>query len=266
MQAATRIHTNESDTLLFGLYAILFIYHAFNRAKSYRGHHKYLPWHVLAGTTELTLYFCNFNCTILAVITCYIHSLTSLSLVKRLPNGYPPHTRPIYQGGAILRMGQILQAYTTQNPIDYYDAIVPLHSFIYARAIIGLLGTMGPSQSFAKNVNSRFVYAEAIFGGALIAVGHCTKPSAMVAFLLSIHAAGKVSTYAGRRAWEVKYVYSFISFLLCRFCGAFLSLFLFGRYSVYETLLMTVAPPDEVPPIGTLPMDKLGHHYARLGL
>lgn len=114
MKATTRIHTNDSDAVIIGLYIIFFIYFSVNRGKSYRGHHKRtiplctykthvielttsdLPWHVLAGITELTLYYCNFNCTLLAVLACYAQSLTSLSLVKRLPNGYPPHTRKPY--------------------------------------------------------------------------------------------------------------------------------------------------------------------------
>ncbi|OGM50116.1 hypothetical protein ABOM_001299 [Aspergillus bombycis] len=99
-------------------------------------------------------------------------------------------------------MVQILQAYTSQDPIDYHDAIVSLHSFLYARIIIFLLGTMCPSLSFSKNINSRFVYAEAIFESVLISAGHCTKPSAIFAFLLLVQAIGKISTFAGRRAWE----------------------------------------------------------------
>lgn len=123
MQTATRIHTNDSDVVIAGLYFIFFLYFVVNRGKSYRGYHKRtsspfctyiypstpttnkrnsteltildLAWHVLAGITELALYYGNFNCTILAVIACYIQSLTSLSLVKRLPNGYPPHTRKL---------------------------------------------------------------------------------------------------------------------------------------------------------------------------
>ncbi|KAB8260431.1 hypothetical protein BDV32DRAFT_47149 [Aspergillus pseudonomiae] len=261
MQANTRIHTTDSDALLISLYAIFFVYFAVNRGKSYRGRHKYLPWHVLAGITELALYFSNLNCTLLAVVACYVHSITSLSLAKRLPNGYPPHTRPAYQGGNLLRMYQILQAYASQDPVDYHDAIVPIHSFLYARIIIFLFGTMGPSLSFSKNVNSRFVYAEAIFGSALISIGHCTKPSAIVAYLLLVHAVGKISTFAGRRAWEERTKKPprepGLLIRALRFVG-----FFEDRLDWADEAM---ASADKTPQIGNLPMDKLGHQYTRLG-
>ncbi|QMW27828.1 hypothetical protein G4B84_003117 [Aspergillus flavus NRRL3357] len=279
MKTTTRIHTNDSDAVIIGLYIIFFIYFSVNRGKSYRGHHKRtiplctykthvielttsdLPWHVLAGITELTLYYCNFNCTLLAVLACYVQSLTSLSLVKRLPNGYPPHTRPAYQGGNILRMYQILVAYTTQNPIDYHDAIVPLHSFIYTRIIIFLFGTMGPSLSFSKNVNSPFVYAEAVFGGALIAIGHCTRPSAIIVYLLLVHAVGRVSTFAGWRAWMGR------TKKPPQDPGLLVKILKFvGFFKDHEDWAdEKVASSHETPQIGNLPMDKLGHQYTRLG-
>ncbi|KAE8357102.1 hypothetical protein BDV27DRAFT_96927 [Aspergillus caelatus] len=158
-------------------------------------------------------------------------------------------------------MYQILVAYTTQNSIDYYDAIMPLHSFLYTRIIIFLFGTMGPSLSFSKNVNSPFVYAEAVFGGALIAIGHCTKLSAIVAYLLLVHAVGKVSTFAGWRAWveSTKKPPQDPGLLVrvLRFVG-----FFEDREDWADA---TVTSPGETPQIGNLPMDKLGHQYARLG-
>ncbi|KJK64781.1 hypothetical protein P875_00010989 [Aspergillus parasiticus SU-1] len=171
-------------------------------------------------------------------------------------------TGPAYQGGNILRMYQILVAYTTQNPIDYHDAIVPLHSFIYTRIIIFLFGTMGPSLSFSENVNSPFVYAEAVFGGALIAIGHCTRPSAIVAYLLLVHAVGRVSTFAGWRAWveRTKKPPQNPGLLVrvLKFVG-----FFEDREDWADD---TVASSHETPQIGNLPMDKLGHQYTRLGI
>jgi hypothetical protein len=50
-----------------------------------------LLWHILSGALEVIFYYRNFNCLIAAVMACCVHSVTSLALVKDLPNGYPPH-------------------------------------------------------------------------------------------------------------------------------------------------------------------------------
>ncbi|KAE8405932.1 hypothetical protein BDV37DRAFT_270391 [Aspergillus pseudonomiae] len=85
--------------------------------------------------------------------------------VKDLLNSYLPHTRPAYQAGSIIQ----------SNPIHYHNSMIPLHRFVYTHTLIFLLGTMGPTRSFTTNVNSQFVYAESVFGAALISIGHCHR-------------------------------------------------------------------------------------------
>ncbi|OJJ95815.1 hypothetical protein ASPACDRAFT_35706, partial [Aspergillus aculeatus ATCC 16872] len=100
---------------------------------------------------------------------------------------------PAYQADSVMRPIQILRTYYTQTPTAYHNAIMPVHAFLYTRVLIFLIGTMGPTISFLKNVNSRFVYSESILGGALIAVSHYSKPEAVATYLLIIHVLGKVS-------------------------------------------------------------------------
>jgi predicted membrane channel-forming protein YqfA (hemolysin III family) len=105
----------------------------------------------------------------------------------------------MYQAGAVLRAGSILKAYHTCSWTDYHDAIMPLHSFVYARSFFFILGTIGPTENFVKNVNSKYVYMAAITGGALISVGHCINPWSMSAYVALVHAIGKLNTWTRRK-------------------------------------------------------------------
>ncbi|KAE8150416.1 hypothetical protein BDV25DRAFT_139820 [Aspergillus avenaceus] len=248
MQTA-RIHTNDSDTIVLSLYAVLFVYQILNRLLVYRPYHKALPWHILAGITELSLYYGNFPCSMLSVVACYMHSITSLILVARLPNGYPPHTRPSYQGGALMRMVQILYAYYTQDPTAYHDAVMPIHAFIYTRALIVLPGTMGPSLDFTENINSRFVYAEAVFGGALMSIGHCSRADALLCYVLSVHIVGKLTSTPHRNRPVSPSRHYAVSASSSR---------------IHRGRKKTKAPAVEVPQIGHLPADALGQMWNQL--
>ncbi|KAE8335186.1 hypothetical protein BDV24DRAFT_156234 [Aspergillus arachidicola] len=186
-----RPHTNDSDRIILGLYVIFAVYHILNRGKTYRASHRVLPWHIISGSVELLLFYGGFKCSPAAVISCLIHSYTSLVLVKDLHNGYPPHTRPAYQAGSIMRSIQVVHAYSTQDPIHYHDCLMLLHGFVYTRVLIFLLGTMGPTRSFIKNVNSPFIYAQSALGAALISVGHCHGSWPMLSYLILMHSLGK---------------------------------------------------------------------------
>ncbi|PLB48641.1 hypothetical protein P170DRAFT_474994 [Aspergillus steynii IBT 23096] len=200
-----RIYTNDSDTIILSLYIIFFLYHVQNKGTSYRSYHPALPWHTAAGATEVVLYYLGFRCSLMAVAACLIHSWTALMLVKNLRNGYPPLTRPIYQAGSVMRPIQILHAYYTQTPTAYHDAVMPIHAFIYTRVMFFLMGTMGPTLSFQKNVNSPFIYSEAILGGALIAVSHSSKPEAIGIYLSIVHVLGKIGLWTRRQRDACRY-------------------------------------------------------------
>ncbi|KAL2783980.1 hypothetical protein BJX66DRAFT_330280 [Aspergillus keveii] len=194
-----RFHTNDSDYIILGLYAVFLLYHALNKGRVYRPRHQALFWHILSGALEVVLFYGNSKCSIVAVTACCVHSVTSLALVKYLPNGYPPHTRPAYQAGSILRPLLVIRAYCSQSPVDYHSSMMPLHGFVYTRALIFLLGTMGPSRDFIKNVNSPFVYAESVLGAALISVGHCQGSWPVPTYLILMNLLGKISLWAGEQ-------------------------------------------------------------------
>ncbi|PYI36399.1 hypothetical protein BP00DRAFT_483569 [Aspergillus indologenus CBS 114.80] len=188
-----RFHTNDSDLLILGLYGVFLGYQLYNKTRSYRPRHPALFWHILAGLIELVLYYRTPRCGRGAVIACWVHSFTSLALVKGLPNGYPPHTRPVYQAGSLIRSALVVHAYITQTAMDYHSSIMPLHGFVYTRALIFLLGTIGPTRSFIKNVNSPFVYAQSVLGAALISVSHCRGLWPVPTYLVLVHRLGKLS-------------------------------------------------------------------------
>lgn len=94
-----------------------------------------------------------------------------------------------------MRSVLVVRAYFSQNPVHYHDSMMPLHGFVYTRALIFLLGTMGPTRSFTTNVNSQFVYAESVFGAALISIGHCHGSWPVPVYLLLIHFLGKISLW-----------------------------------------------------------------------
>jgi hypothetical protein len=93
----------------------------------------------------------------------------------------------------------VIRAYCTQNPVHYHSSMMPLHGFVYTRALIFILGTMGPSRDFVKNVNSPFVYAESVLGAALISVGHCHGSWPIPVYLMLMHLVGKISLWVGEQ-------------------------------------------------------------------
>jgi hypothetical protein len=94
----------------------------------------------------------------------------------------------------------MLYAYYSKDPVAYHDAMMPIHGFAYTRALLGLLGTMGPTTSFIENVNSKDVYAHAVFGAALLSIGHCSGGVTTISYyVLLVHAVGKLSLYARLR-------------------------------------------------------------------
>lgn len=105
-----------------------------------------------------------------------------------------------------MRPVQIIHAYLTQSRTAYHDAVMPIHAFIYTRVMIFLMGTMGPTLSFHKNVNTRFVYSEAILGGALIAVSHSSRPEAIAIYLGIMHVLGKIGMWTRRQHDICRYV------------------------------------------------------------
>ncbi|KAL2824968.1 hypothetical protein BJY01DRAFT_241630 [Aspergillus pseudoustus] len=200
-----RFQTNDSDYIILGLYGVFLLYHTLNKGNVYRTRCQGLFWHIISGALELILFYGNSRCSLVAVTACCVHSVTSLALVKNLPNGYPPHTRPAYQSGALMRPLLVIRAYYSQNPVHYHSSMMPLHGFVYTRALIFLLGTMGPSRDFIKNVNSPFVYAESVLGAALISVGHCHGSWPVPAYLTLMHLLGKISLWAGEQSEYYRY-------------------------------------------------------------
>ncbi|RAL06458.1 uncharacterized protein BO97DRAFT_325581, partial [Aspergillus homomorphus CBS 101889] len=89
---------------------------------------------------------------------------------------------------------------------DYHSSIMPLHGFVYTRALIFLLGTMGPTRSFVKNVNSPFVYAQSVLGAALISVSHCRGLWPVPTYLVLVHGLGKLSLRVQEKYQSCRYV------------------------------------------------------------
>lgn len=210
----------------------------------------------MAGGTEVLLYYLGLRCSLVAVAACFVHSWTGLMLVNHLKNGYPPLTRPTYQAGSIMRPFQILYAYYTQTPTAYHDAIMPINAFLYTRVLIFILATMGPTLSFHKNVNSRFIYSESIFGGAVIAIGHCSLPEAVPLYLILVHVLGKIGLWA-RRKQDICRAHNLPESRILKL----LSLLGFITRD-QELVSMTKAGVKEPPEIGHLPGDKMGHTWA----
>ncbi|KAF7596066.1 hypothetical protein BBP40_003328 [Aspergillus hancockii] len=153
-----------------------------------------------------------------------------------------------------MRATMMLYAYYTKNPVAYHDAMMPIHGFVYTRALLAILGTMGPTTSFVENVNSKDVYAHAVFGAALLSVGHCSGGvNTIFGYVLLVHAVGKLNLYTRLRydnfAKQQRQVPRHIDFL--RFVGLF----------YFEDDLDTHKDNTD-PKIGYLPVDKLGRFYA----
>ena len=98
----------------------------------------------------------------------------------------------------------MIYAYYSGSRTDYHDALVPVHSFVYTRALFFLFGTVGPTTDFMKNVNSKYVYMLAVFGGAVIAIGHCHRPMAVPVYLMMVHIVGKVNFWTRRKVESYK--------------------------------------------------------------
>lgn len=159
----------------------------------------------MSGILELALYYSDLECSSLAVVACFVHSLTSLILVHRLPNGYPPHTReflrqfslffmvcpgishigigPAYQAGSTLRLVWMVRAYLTKVPMNYHDAIMPIHGFVYTRSLLFLFGIIERFSSSNDAMNVHISYAEAVICAGCISVGHCSHPWAVCLYL-----------------------------------------------------------------------------------
>lgn len=87
-------------------------------------------------------------------------------------------------------------ALVSQSPTVYHDAIVPLHSFVYARLLLFLYSTISPAPDFEDNINSKQVYNLAIAASPLIAIGQShLGVAAVVAYLLVVHLVGKISLW-----------------------------------------------------------------------
>ena len=111
----------------------------------------------------------------------------------------------------------MIYAYYSRNPIDYHDALMPIHGFVYVRIMFFLLGTVGPTTDYHKNVNSKYIYLLAVFGGALIAVGHCSRPLAVPLYLVTVHLIAKLNFWTRMQVDSYKYVHERIDVLLGRY-------------------------------------------------
>lgn len=80
-----------------------------------------------------------------------------------------------------------------QNPLHYYSSIMPLYGFMYTHALIFILGTIGPSRDFIKNINSLFIYTKSVLEAALISVSHCYRSWPILVYLILIYLLGKIS-------------------------------------------------------------------------
>jgi hypothetical protein len=63
-----------------------------------------------------------------------------------------------------------------------------------------ILGTMGPTKSFVRNVDSKHVYGHAVLGAALLSVGHCSGGIVTAfSYILMVQLNGKLSLYSRLR-------------------------------------------------------------------
>lgn len=102
---------------------------------------------------------------------------------------------PTYQAGSFLRAALIVQAYMTRDPMDYHDALMPLHGFVYTRALLFMFGIMGPSIKLEDNINLREAYSLAVFGAAVAAVSHCSSPWAPPMYMATVCLIGVLSRW-----------------------------------------------------------------------
>lgn len=90
---------------------------------------------------------------------------------------------PAYQAGSTLRLVWIVQAYLTKAPMDYHDAIMPIHGFVYTRSLLFLFGLIGKSSPPKDNRSVQVSYAEAVICAGCISVSHCSHPWAVCLYL-----------------------------------------------------------------------------------
>jgi hypothetical protein len=102
---------------------------------------------------------------------------------------------PTYQAGSFFRAALIVQAYMTRDPMDYHDALMPLHGFVYTRALLFMFGIMGPSIVFKGNINFSEAYSLAVFGAAVTAVSHCSSPWAPPMYMATVFFIGVLSRW-----------------------------------------------------------------------
>ncbi|KAK5030038.1 hypothetical protein LTR13_008350 [Exophiala sideris] len=221
---STLPYSNESNYLFFLLYAAFVVYQSQNRGVPYRVNSK------------------------------------GLVLVKNLRKGYSVLTRPTYQAGSILRPLVMIYAYHTGNRVDYHDALVPIHAFGYTRVMFFLYGSIGPTTNFRKNVNSKYIYLIAVFGGAVVAVGHCSRPLAVPVYLMMVHAVGKLNFWT-----RVQFDWHRVN---DRPLSPLLQILLkmgFCSFVCRRDVDMQITVNDG-PKIGELPADALGHVYTCSGI
>ncbi|KAF2843264.1 hypothetical protein M501DRAFT_1012621 [Patellaria atrata CBS 101060] len=253
----THVYKSDPNILLCFLYFIFTVYHAGNKGKSYRATNKALSYHTVAGIVELLLYYGGYQISVISLAACLVHSISGMMLVKNLRKGYPTLTRPMYQGGSVLRAIAMIRAYYSKSPIEYHDAIVPIHSFVYARSLFFILGTIGPTPNFLKNANSKYVYAAAIYGAALVAVGHCVNQWAILQYMFCVHAIGKLNFWTRRSVDQCKERKEEIPKMLKILQKA--GLCSFPQPSDIDMQITL----NDGPRIGFLRMDSLGHIWAK---
>ncbi|KAK6337800.1 hypothetical protein TWF696_001280 [Orbilia brochopaga] len=187
------------------LYSGILLSYAARSFRSYRkGHKEIIIVHSLSGITELAQFYLPTHTSrtavpISAVLLCSIQSATNLVLVRKLHRGNPALVRPVYQAGALLRLALILAAYHLNSHSLYHDTIVVIHAFAYTRLICYLLTTTStfsesevPEYDCARKRSNEVgisvaqTYTAAVYGAALLAMGHMELRCAGVAFLVLV--------------------------------------------------------------------------------
>lgn len=67
--------------------------------------------------------------------------------------------------------------------MDYHDAMMPMHGFVYTRALLSIFGIIQQSSPHKDNISVRISYAEAVICAGCISVSHCSKPWAVSLYL-----------------------------------------------------------------------------------
>ncbi|KAJ5742358.1 uncharacterized protein N7511_011544 [Penicillium nucicola] len=147
-------------------------------------------------------------------------------------------TGPSYQAGSYMRIALIVRAYLSEGPMDYHDAMMPLHGFIYTRVILFIIGIMGTSDHLKDNINDPMAYTLAVFGAATISVSHISSPWAIVWYL------GTFTLIGIKNRWSSKLERQLIK----------------SGPAQVQASFFTEKPSE----IGDLPADQLGHLVMKL--